>query len=409
MASTSVHGIVSTGSGGFYLTTLRRTGKSWRVASTRQWNTADRLATALLGSRGVCLGVPSFWRSTNSPLALGGVESAAGGGPLAAQSFTAQTALNSALLAANCTAVYPDDAYLCTLPLALVPGCPASFLSIHSSAGILHIAAILDRTTACTMMFPADGPLQGALDRIDRFLRKSFPGATMPETIVTVNETAVDPAMPFKLLRLDCSSAHLDGADTLMLKSAGVALAPAISGMPPFAADCSRSRVRLARTALVSAAIGLFALSLLALLTVSGLRIYAGWHLRSARAAYARTLNQSADLKSLLDKNESIARRAVDLEQRFAHKTNWTALLSTIGSARPDGLYLDRFGSEGLDSRTNAVKIALSGWAGNDTAVTRFIGRLQAVPFISDISLSSMEQSAEYKHSLFTIVCSAHF
>ena len=80
--------------------------------------------------------------------------------------------------------------------------------------------------------------------------------------------------------------------------------------------------------------------------------------------------------------------------------------LYVITSGRPDNLYFERLASEPVKDKENVINIALGGWTENESSVTEFISVLQELPYVTQITLSSMERDKKKSSVyLFKILC----
>ncbi|MBD3242766.1 MAG: hypothetical protein GF331_19395, partial [Chitinivibrionales bacterium] len=132
-------------------------------------------------------------------------------------------------------------------------------------------------------------------------------------------------------------------------------------------------------------------------------------HMLSARQKqYQRILEENNDIRRLSDNASDFADRILELEKTLASQTRWTELLELLAEKRPKGLRFEQLGSDRPGDKMGIVSIGVSGWARSQADVTQFIGELQRVPFLSDISLASLEREEKSTVTSFRIVCSLH-
>jgi hypothetical protein len=76
-----------------------------------------------------------------------------------------------------------------------------------------------------------------------------------------------------------------------------------------------------------------------------------------------------------------------------------------LGKLRTEGLFYDQLGTDPLDASERSMKIALTGWAANETIVTDFIGRMQRSKTFTGVSLASLERQAAGGTCRFRLYC----
>jgi Tfp pilus assembly protein PilN len=105
--------------------------------------------------------------------------------------------------------------------------------------------------------------------------------------------------------------------------------------------------------------------------------------------------------------NDSLARAVISAFAEDSRQTRWAQFLQLLGADKPGGLYFDMLGTD-AGGKAGVVRIALSGWADNESRVTDLIGVLQKSRLCSGVSLSSIDKSDASDVFLFRILCSLH-
>jgi hypothetical protein len=408
------YGIVSTDDGAFLCAALENTAPGWHVQKTRRWNADSRLNNMLLLHRGVTAATPCFWKpSGNGQKAVASpfVQARSEGAFVPLASEMALSAF-SGRLANNLLAVVCDDAFLCTIPFALNNDAP-SFVSVHRAGQFYKIGIISDRTLAAVFAMAPATPqaLEGHLGRIERYWRLRDQGA-FPEHLYLFGDCDVpgvpaEGGAPAAATRLDCKRLGIDIADTDALVAAGAALAGTIGDAPHFPISTEKAALRGIRTALLaaSAAILLFSLFLPAALSVSS--VYAHRRLAGYVREYREILSRTPDIQPLMAQNDSLARAVISAFAEDSRRTRWAQFLQFLGADKGGGLFFDMLGTD-AGGKAGVVRIALSGWADNESRVTGFIGVLQKSKLCSNVSLSSIDKSDTQDVFLFRILCTLH-
>jgi hypothetical protein len=414
---TKTHGIASTDDGSFRLVSLEKTASGWRCASTRRWNADSRLKNALLLHRGVRAALPCRWKRSGDGPAVIPDQCVSGEAKGAFVPFAGDAAVTafSQRLAANLVAVVCDDAFLCTIPLALKGGETASFLSVYRAANVYKIGIIAERTlTAVFSMAPAGpGALEGHLGRIRRYWREAGNGAELPSCLYVFGDVDASGAdeEAFAVTRLDCGPLGIDIADRDTLTAAGAALSGITGFAPRFLTPhaAQRAALRGLRTALYAASAALVVMSLLLAAALSVQSVFAHRGLDGLHREYRDILSRTPEIQPLMAQNDSLARAAIAAFSADARRTHWVRLLQFLGTEKPDGLFFDMLGTDPGNEKGTA-RIALSGWAYGESLVTGFIASLQKSGLCSSVTLSSIEKSQEPNNARnvfsFRIVCS---
>jgi Tfp pilus assembly protein PilN len=401
-----LHGIIATDDGSFLMASLEKTAQGWVVKRQSRWNAGNALKNLLLLQRGVVCAAPSHWKPApvRSPVSAGGLVSAPSNGPLAPCAGEGIITNYTGRLSHNMLAVVPGDAFLCTIPLALDRDPKQSFVSVHRAGSLYKIGITVNGGLAAVFAMAPATPqaLAGHLARIARYWERAAAGAALPPHVYLIGgcEAPADLAAS----RLDGAGSGIDMSDTDALAAAGAALSDRYGAVPRFAVDAAPASLRKARTALYALSAGLALCALIACVTLPVLSAAAHGRLASYKKQYQAILANNPDLKVLMGKNDSLARLIISAQDEALGQTRWSQMLQTLGTVRPEGLFLEMLASEGA-AASGSVRVALSGWAYNESQVTGFIASLQKSGVYSGVSLSSLERNESSNLSNFRITC----
>jgi Tfp pilus assembly protein PilN len=380
------YGIVSAGDGSFLCTGVEKTSSGWRVKSTSCWNADSRRSNALLLHRGVVAAAPCRWIRSNDAF----VPDA---GEAALSAYTDR-------LADNLLAIVPEDAYLCTIPLALDGGLQ-SFVAVHRDGRVYKIGIITSgrALAAVFTMAPATPQaFEGHLGRIERYWKDKCGGVPFPARLVVFGE---DTGFFEEATLLDCRPLGIDVSDTAALAAAGAALADEGCGCgsaPRFPVNTDKAAFRVMRTALYAASAAMVLCAVLLFGAVWTSSALSRRQLDKYTREYRRVLANTPRIAQLSAQNDSLARAVLSAYSAGSRQTQWAPFLQFLGEDRPEGLFFDMLASDA--GAAGKVRIALSGWAENESLVTGFISLLQKNKACSEVSLSSLEKSND-SHNIF--------
>jgi Tfp pilus assembly protein PilN len=400
-----VHGISSADDGSFLLTTCEKTPGGWRLLSRRRWSCDNAFRNALLFHRGVAVAAPCRWMPAK-PAAPPPTAAEHARGPVAPRAESAVIENLASRLYGNLLCVVPDDAFLCALPLALDQGAARSFISVFCAGRFYKIGIIADAAfIAVFSMAPAGpGALDGHLGRIQRYLLAAAPHIPWPSDLYLLGSGDVPLDSGFTVHTPDLGRAGIDISDIDTVRSAGAALGQSFGFAPLLAGASPGAAGRRLRSAVLACSAAIVACGLLLALSLPAATFVAGRRLSAYREQYRLILAQTPELRALTLTNDSLARAVLLARDINASRTHWTRMFETLGTLRPDGLYLDMIGTDGA-AATGKVGLALAGWARNESLVTGFIAALAKNGQYSAISLSSLERNETRNIFTFRIAC----
>lgn len=138
---------------------------------------------------------------------------------------------------------------------------------------------------------------------------------------------------------------------------------------------------------------------LVALLVLAGLHPGARDRRRALEDRVARAVRDSTELVGLIAAAEqlragrdSVAARAQVIRELDHGRYVWPHILDEVAAAVPEFTWLTRIAEAGAG---DALQVEIEGRSANTFALTRFMNRLEASPFLTSVSLAGTEQIAE--------------
>jgi Tfp pilus assembly protein PilN len=392
----TVHGIILLDDGSFFMAIMEKNASGWRLRKTRAWPSTHLLINASLLSRSVLCGLSAHWHpSTDGDQTRSEI--------LYPHANEATALACEQLLAANCAGMVPDDAFLCTLPLAFSTTHAGSFISVCKETSFYKIGVTINESLCGVFnLAPARSEmLESHLGRISRFIQRAAPDCVFPTQVFCLGFSA--PEMP----PYTVTSLETVPGDNQTLRTAGVALAKAIGRVPLLRPATRRHGVRRIRAVMYCAAAACLLLTLLACTALPLARFFLTRQRDACKARYETLLNANADIRETAVANGELAHKIIAGNAVALKQTRWSRLLQYLGDARPAGVWFEMLGSEPLNVQSGFSGIALSGWGDNESHITALISLLQKSGLAVDVSLASLERDTEKNVFLFRILCTA--
>jgi len=397
-------GVIHTQDGSIICVKLKMKHGRWIVESAYSWPSSNVLKTTLILSKGAVFGLDTEWRRTAPNFAL---EPPVFGANAEFNPYLhpARASIIMETLSDNITSVVTEDSFLLTLPLAFGKEPPASFLSISCENGLVTFGIVVNRKLEAVFSFPykSVSSIEASTARVKRYWRYVLKRDDFPQKVFGFNYG-------------DSEKCDYDGLDLLPLtlpeelfngsamKAAGAALT-AMYPAPSFRVPQQHS-FKIHRNMLLKAAVVLLCISLFAASVPVIANFYTGKKLAHSENIYSLKLNEDKFLKELEKTAGEQSLKILSIKKMYDRRSNWGSLLQLLSEIRPDGLFLERFGSDQIQGSENKMRIALNGWAQSESSVTEFISSLQASNYISSASLASMERDAKNKNICkFRILC----
>ena len=407
----NLYGIVHTEDGRYVMASMRcdEHGR-WNASGIRRWKSNNFFMPYLLFQRGVCFSITSWWRPRTSTIPLDTMVYADSDAYDDNRRFdivahAADMRIHTQALKSNLLAVIPEDAFLVSLPLNIYTEDVDSFISISCNSNCYLMGIIIDKKLIASFkMAPcSEDKLPAHIERIRCYWNSSFPNIAFPETVFVVGDYSNIPDSAFAKPPIHISEKE---RDINVLQAMGAAFAQNGESVPLFASQTEDSLFREKRTLIFGISAGLIVVPLLLVAFFIGINFWSSKRIDSFKADYQHVISHNKDVKKIIDRNNELAETILRLEDTFNRKTLWGKFFHAIASSKSDNLYFARLGSEPVKDNENIIRIALTGWTPKESSVTDFISILQELPYITQITLSSMERDKK-KTSVysFKILC----
>jgi len=397
------YGIVPAPDGSFVQVKISETNGVWKVDSILRRDVNDAVKNILLLDKKISLGIHAHWVHTNVPEFLSLTSVKTSFGDFSACTPTTDLNLYSETLKSNLGGVYPDDAYLCTLPIHLAPRISHSFVTVARDGDAYKVGIIIQLQLVAVFSATASDnrQLNGFLSRIYRYwttldIDKKYPGTTVllncpDETIYDEEESVL----------------HLSfyPEDISVVKAAGVALCEIEEGVPAFSRETQECKARKIRSGFVLSSVALVCISLLVYVVIAAANLYLKAQVESGKRVYNKAIEQNKEIRELFKNGAALAQQIASLDSTGTKRSSWAKLLHYVGSNRPAGLFIEKMGTD-KSEKTGEFRVAIAGWAGNEIAVTEMMKRLNGSPVVANAILQTMQQdSKKNNYFMFKIVC----
>jgi Tfp pilus assembly protein PilN len=396
------HGITAVSDGTYVQVTAAKKPDGWHLTTKTSREIADILRNSLQFTKLLNLGIECHWvriLPDDSESLVTSSESSY----LSPCIHNAQLTMHKQLLEKNLGGCYPDDAFLCTLPLHMSKSVPPdSFITIFKDESVFKIGIVTNKKLSAVFSLPSlmFAQLSGFLERIRRYWSDISKGNAFPSHVFTFNNQDISPGNQFTLqtIRLPVTAAS-------EIKAFGLALCPLEPVVPSLCGATKSSDFRFVRTTVYA----ISALIVLMALLFTGYMYYDVYSsekaVKKCESDYKNILNKNIDIRTLTQAGESLAKKLLRVEKFAATPTYWSRFFELIGSIRPKALYFDRMASEQKMDNSDAVRIAITGWADSETTVTDFIQKLNKPDYVSNVTLSTLERDIKVNKIRFKILC----
>jgi Tfp pilus assembly protein PilN len=390
------------------MTTVCQKRGGWHVRGVASWARDDQLRRILLFGKAITVGVASIWRRSQDALAAEAKTGEPGGDSAVPSTMAAELQMLQEAMVFNCTSIVPDDAFLAVLPLVYGNAGQSDFISIFAEGHFFRVGLIIDQKLVGVYKMSPAAPsrLAGHLGRLERYWQSWHPGTKFPTRIYTIGalEIAPEQLAPAVVTRLSLG-AKVD-KDPIALKGCGVALSGLVTAAPLLQGPTDESTHRRSRAGILYLAAAVLILGVMGTVATLGIRYWYDFNARAYEKKYQQVFENNQEIRTLVDQTNQLARTIVRLQETFSNQTNWGRLLEDLGAGRPEGLYLERLGCQPVANDSARMQLALTGWVSREELVTSFIARLQKIPYVSQIKLSSMQRDkVKTSETQFKIIC----
>jgi Tfp pilus assembly protein PilN len=396
-----IHGIIASKDGSYTWATVVNDTSGWQLHNSETWNINKTYKRYFLFHKGIHLGTECHWIKSDY-LDSEKYISTGNCSPFVACLQPFQLQLHIDTFQFNLLGTHPDDLYLCTIPLYMQKNPRESFVSVYQEELCWKIAVIIGRKLISVYSFPITqtADLQCCMSRLERYWSTLKSEKEFPNTVYIFGNQELKPGDHYTVIRVDTSIRDLD-----TLKAAGIAFCTIDPDTPQFtgATEASRSRKQRSFVCFFSAALVILSLLFFGVLFL--LNAHNQSRIQICQAEYNRILTDNKEIRELFSQGETLAAKLNRIINLSSNVTCWSRFLHQLGQQKPPRLFFERLGSEPVPGEKK-VKIALSGWADNESTVTELIKNLNSSKLLSQISLSSMERDSKQKdYCRFKILC----
>jgi Tfp pilus assembly protein PilN len=398
-----LYGIVPAPDGSFVQVKISEEKGVWKVDSVLRRDVNDTIRNILLFDKKISLGIHAHWVHKDVPDYLSLISAHASFGDFNVCTPTTDYNLYFEAVKSNLGGVYPDDAYLCTLPIHLTPRISHSFVTVARDGDIYKVGVVIQLQLVAVFSVAAvdNRQLNGFLSRIYRYWTMLDIDFKYPGTIILLNCPDVT------LNNEEENVQHLSfyPEDVAIVKATGVALCEIEDGVPALSKETPECKVRNVRSGFVLSSVALVCISLLVFFIATATNLYLKTKIDSGKKVYNTKIEQNREIRELFKHGTQLAQQIASLDSAGAKRSSWAKLLHYIGSNRPAGLFVDKLGTDKSD-KTGEFRVAITGWAGNEIAVTEMMKRLNGSPVVANAVLQSMQQDPKKNnYFIFKIIC----
>lgn len=399
-----VYGITFASDGQVVFARIAEKNGKWRLCGIERGNDHRiPLAASLLG-RDVYLGLPAHWQRT--PLTdQDNLTNTGGDSPFAAFTRTELLRLHAEPFLKNTMGIIPDDSFLCTIPLSMTDAVEESFLTLIREETVVKIGVTINKKLEAVFCTDQNTSLEGFFNRLHIYWNSVNHDEPLPRMVYLIHQEVCEGLDDyFRVKHIEMTDSRL--SDAFALKSLGVALASVTTSAPFFKIPLQESSLRKLRSMAFVSSLAMTMAALLTIIIPAGLNTFYRWKIRSSETEYRSILFNNNEIRSLIDSGDSLSEKILHLQKTLSHPTRWAAFLQALGENRPNGLYYEQLGSEPQGKTDQVLRVALAGWATNETVVTEFLKTMQSRSVVSNITLASLERDLKSKDLYkFKIIC----
>ncbi|MBD3346092.1 MAG: hypothetical protein GF401_13620 [Chitinivibrionales bacterium] len=389
----TLYGVVPTEEGKYFCSTLCRTESGWSCRKTESWTMDNRLKNNLLLYRGVSLGLPSHWTPSRSSMEYRELRKIDEERDFVPATQPVPYDIHTRTLGNNLIAVVPDDAFLSTIPIQCGRFNEQSFVSIFRSSHAIKIGVVSKKSLLAVFnCAPArDELIPAHIARLKQYFRSSYRHVPFPDIVAVIGGEPIEDIPGYALEHIDCAEILNGTFSEDAIKAAGVALSSEQPwSVPLFSGETQTAGMRKIRSGAYLVSAGLIAAGFILALSLWLWGLGLSWRLKNYNQQYQELVANNRDIQELLDKNDQLAKRILSVEDKLSNRTSWARFLQELSDLKPQGLYFERLGSQPNAKSEDLMEIAAAGWAKDEALVTKAIARLQKLPFLVDVRLSSI-------------------
>ena len=308
-------------------------------------------------------------------------------------------------------AVVTDDAFLCTIPLAFGNVDTDSFVSVYKMSCCYKIGIILNRSLKMVFnLWPTSKEMLAShIDRIRRYFKENFNHTPFPEKICLIGEADALSDMFQNSLKIDTDKLITKNSNQhSAIISLGAALSDAFGNISVFSLKYPSKIMRSFQKAIYISSFVIVLLVLIFFIGFSAVSFIQASKKSVLEAQSKNVIIKIAELKNIINKNDSLAKEILYFRDSFKNKTNFTKVLTTLSNIRKQNLYIDIMSCEIVEN-SNKVKIAFSGWAENESQIAEFISSVKMSKTFTNVTPVLIEKNNSLNIFEFRIICETIF
>ncbi len=385
------------------------------IKNVKKWENQDLFKRFTLFHQGVYFGIKSFWKPHENITSIKEftsvvnneshelTEDSRSNFNILTNSF--DLSIHEQTLYSNLLGIIPDDAFLASVPLSLCEDPLNSFVSIYCNSVYYCIGIIIDKKLNASFRIAPGDPekLASHLGRIKRYWNIKFATINFPDTIIALGDSKYIPENAF---RTKITRVQGIPEDEFELKAIGCALAQKEDVVPLFKNSTEGALFRKKRTWMHGISVSFVFLGIFLFTLFFGINL---WYTKQKEAfedEYNKVVVNDKEINKLLKRNNELVSTIVRLQKTLSNQTIWGKFFHTLGEGRPKDLFFERIGTDPVKDKENIVRVAIAGWTQKEGSITELIAKLQDMPYVTQITLSSMERNKK-KRSIygFKILC----
>lgn len=390
-------GMVPTSDGSYVCAVVEQTTSGWEVAGHKTLTWSQKYAGVFKGC-GFNLGINCNWIRV-IPDDMGDLIDASSDSEFTVCVEKFDLEMHKEELENNLLGIYPEDAFMCTIPLYLSTDPKDTFLSVFSENGITKVAVIVNKKLSMVFTVPNSYPVNLFIKRIKHYWG-NYSKKVFPDTIYFFNNQKFDIGTEYSI-----KTVSLPTNDTSVVKCIGLAFCELDDSVPQLCGATGGSSFRKIRAAILAVC----TIVIVATALAGGVFLLLNHHyvnqINEHEKEYRSILSNNSEIKEIIAEGEKLSDKLLRISKISSTPTNWGRFLHLLGSVRPEKLYFEKLGSEQV-TNANMTKVALAGWAENEIIVTDLIKKLNASDLITHTSLSSVERDKKHPEICrFKIIC----
>lgn len=395
---------------GYYVTATIEKDDSGKI-ETPKFSSTDTVGfkqEILWGANGVVCGTPVKYRAINSSMVYEQQTEALNSNEML-QSFASSNdiKLDEEIYDSHLVKISGENSFLTTVPQYFSDLKKEDFISIYFTEDGALLSITLDKKQKFIFNFVGDidSELVGFIGRVQRYWEIKFPKQKFPiDTVIAINR--VDSPVLLKLQAHFISLASIEALGIDEIRALGLALSHFDDNTPVFKRASARAAFRETRNLIHIISVSLVLIGLFLTVLFYLMNSFSNYRLNSLEKEYSRIIAADSEIKQFTNRNIELAKTILYMESNISKRTRWAKFLNALGVNAPEGLFIEKLGSEPVKGASGQVKIALLGFSSKEVSITELISLLQKTAYITKVSLVSMEKDKKRSDKFrFKVLC----